>query len=293
MKQDKTKVNFQVIEISDRQFLKLSELVSSKFGIKLPLDKKIMFQSRLQPRLKELGMESFELYCNYVFQRENINQELTPLIDLVSTNKTEFFREKQHFDLIKHKLMPEMFEKVSNVQNQFLRCWSAGCSSGQEAYSLAMTFEDYKLTSERFFDYHILGTDVSESMLDTANSGIYPFQQCELIPEYYRKRYVMKSKDEKNQRIKMMKLIRSKTEFRYSNLMDSDYGITSFFNLIFIRNTLIYFNRENQYKILKRICERLVPGGYLFIGHSESLINLDLPIRVISPSVYQKFQENE
>ncbi len=247
-----------------------------------------MFQSRLQPRLRELGMDSFKAYSDYIFKSENTISELSKLIDFVSTNKTDFFRENEHFDLILNRLLPDIFSGVEKTKDRFIRCWSAGCSNGQEAFSLAMTLEEFKRRNERFVDYQILGTDVSDRMLKTAKSGIYPYSQVEMIPEEYLKKYVMKSKDQENPRIKIMKSIQLKTEFRYSNLMDKKYSINQMFQIIFIRNTLIYFNQENQFEILKKIIDRLLPGGYLFIGHSESLINLDLPIRIVSPSVYQK-----
>ncbi len=247
-----------------------------------------MFQSRLQPRLRELKMDSFESYCNYIFQLKNKDAELSAMIDLVSTNKTEFFREKDHFDLIRERVLPELLDSEKKVQDRFIRCWSAGCSNGQEAYSLAMVLEDYRQQCEAFVDFHILGTDVSSRVLKLAKEAIYPFEQSTDIPMDYLKRFVLKSKDQTNPRIKIMKSLHTKVDFKYSNLMDKDYKIKQQFHLIFIRNTLIYFDQENQFQILKRIINHLLPGGYLFIGHSESLINLDLPIQIISPSVYQK-----
>lgn len=286
-------MNFQIIEIKDNEFQRLSNLVSDKFGIKLPVDKRIMFQSRFQSRLRELGMDSFKAYCDFIFKPENTAAELSKMIDLVSTNKTDFFREKEHFDLIYNRFLPELIDEKKKGVRQLVNCWSAGCSNGQEAFSLAITLEEYKLKTKALVDYQILGTDVSESVLNIARSGIYPFSEIGMIPQEYWKKYVLKSKDQKNPRIKIIQSIQSKIEFKYSNLVDNDYSISRMFHFIFIRNTLIYFDRENQYKILMKVIDRLLPGGYLFIGHSESLINLNLPIRIVSPSVYQKISNEE
>ncbi|MGQ8338489.1 CheR family methyltransferase [Sunxiuqinia sp. A32] len=277
-------MNFKLIEISERQFAQLAELLTNTIGIKLPPEKRIMFQSRMQSRLNELGFNSFETYASYLLKPENKMTELPAMIDLVSTNKTEFFREKEHFDLLLSTILPDLVSE----QKQFIDCWSAGSSNGQEAFSLAMILEEFKLKNKLLSNYHILGTDVSSRMLKIAKNGIYPFSSSTQIPSEYLKRYVLKSKDVSNPKIKIMKSIQSKIEFRYSNLMDDNYNIQNKFQIIFIRNTLIYFNQKNQFEVLKKVVNKLVPGGFLFIGHSESLINMDLPLKVIWPSVYQK-----
>lgn len=281
---------YQLIQISEEQFNRLARLLTDRYGIKLPADKRIMLQSRLQPRLRELEMDSFEKYCRFVSDPANTVAELEKMIEYVATNKTDFFREDQHFKLLSSVVLPGLSDRESVGYNRHLRCWCAGCSTGQEAFSLAMTIEEYKQTAGGIVDYSVLASDVSSRVLETARTATYPFSQSDRIPLSYLKKYVLKSRDTRNPRIRIAKSIRSKVTFAYGNLMEQDYGINLRFQIIFIRNTLIYFDFRNQKQILKKVIDQLEPGGYLFVGHSESLIYSDLPISLIRSSLYQKHQ---
>lgn len=279
---------YQLIQISEENFSRLGQLLTDRYGIKLPADKRIMFQSRLQTRLRELGMDSFEKYCQFAFNPANTSDELKKMVDYISTNKTDFFRENQHFELLSSVVLPDLSNRPLSAGNDMIRCWCAGCSTGQEVFSMAMIIEEYKRDICGTIDYSILGSDISSRVLEVARAGIYPFSQSARIPPSYLKRYVLKSRDTQNPRIRIAKPVRSKVTFAYGNLMDQDYLINLQFQIIFIRNTLIYFDRENQKRILKTVLDHLAPGGYLFVGHSESLINSDLPISLVGSSLYQK-----
>lgn len=281
-------MGYQHIQISEKDFFRLGKLLSDRYGIKLPAEKRIMFQSRLQARLRELGMDSFGKYCQFIFNPANTLGELSKMAEYISTNKTEFFREAQHFEILLSTILPELCQRNLAGSDSMIRCWSAGCSMGQEAFSLAMTLEEYKHRSGASFNYSILGSDISGKVLDVARAGIYPFNQSARIPDSYLKRYVLKSKDSQHPRIRIVKPLRSKVSFIYGNLMDADYRLNLKFKIIFIRNTLIYFNRENQKLILRQVLDHLEYKGYLFVGHSESLIDSDLPIVNVGPSLYQK-----
>lgn len=280
-------MHFNLIEISENDYLRLSKLLTQRYGLKLPLEKRIMFQARLQTRLRELSFNSFSRYCQYILEPENTQRELEEMIDYISTNKTDFFRENEHFLILQSEILPSIF-KAQEIENPFLNCWSAGCSKGQEAYSLAMLLDDFRVTKVPGLDFHILGTDVSRNVLKTAQQAIYPFSETEQIPHWYRKRYLLKSKDKTDPKIRIGKSIRAHVDFCYSNLMDEKYNFDCQFQIIFLRNTLIYFEQPIQTDILRKVLRHLQPGGYLFIGHSESLINRELPIEMIAPSVYQK-----
>ena len=282
-------MEYNIPKISDTDFLAVGELITHRYGIRMPAEKKIMFQSRLHSRLRELKLESYDEYCQFVLDPQNTERELKTMINFISTNKTEFFRESQHFLLLRSEILSGLCSRKTNYQGCVVRCWSAGCSSGQEAFSLAMELEEFKREYKGSFDYNILGTDVSAKVLDVAKKGIYPFSQSKQIPKDYLSNYVLKSKDTQKPRIKMLKSIRSKVVFNHGNLMDAEYQFDNTFDLIFLRNTLIYFSRTDQVKILKNLLDYLNEGGYLFIGHSESLINFDLPLRTIAPSLYQKY----
>ena len=280
-------MDYQLIHISENEFNELGRLLTRRYGIKLPSEKRIMFQSRLQGRLRELKINSFEEYAQYVKNPVNINAELGKMIDYISTNKTEFFREKQHFDLMLSRVLPEIYSR-QNQGHQMIRCWSAGCSEGQEAFSMAMTIEEFIQNKQEATDYSIIGSDVSGKVLNVARRGIYPFSQSSFIPSSYLKKYVLKSKDIRVPRIKITSSIRSKVTFNYGNLVDSHYGHWHPFKIIFIRNTLIYFDRKDQIEIIRKVLKCLENSGYLFVGHSESLIDWELPLKLVGPSVYQK-----
>ncbi len=281
-------MEYNIPKISETDFLAVGELITRRYGIRMPAEKKIMFQSRLHSRLRELNIESYDEYCQFVLNPQNTERELRTMINFISTNKTEFFRESEHFLLLRSEILPDLFDRAITSQG-LVRCWSAGCSSGQEAFSMAMELEEFKREYKGVFDYNILGTDVSAKVLDVATKGIYPFSQSTQIPENYLLNYVLKSKDTQKPRIKIIKPIRSKVVFNYGNLMDTEYQFDNTFELIFLRNTLIYFSRKDQMNILRNVLSHLNEGGYLFIGHSESLINFDFPIRTIAPSLYQKY----
>ncbi len=279
-----------IIQISTDDFFALGKLITDRYGIRLPIEKRILFQSRLQSRLKELQFSSFAEYRQFVLNPENREKELLKMIDHISTNKTEFFREPRHFDLLSLQILPDLIREFDKNNTPLIHCWSAGCSSGQEAYSLAMVVSKFLSAHTGSYDYSIVGTDVSGKMLAMAERGVYPFSQSENIPESYLKEYVLKSKGDDDKRIKISKNIRSKIRFIRSNLMDDVYTFNQKFSIIFLRNTLIYFSRDDQQKILQKVLNFLEDNGYLFIGHSESLINLDLPIQIVAPSLYKKCQ---
>ena len=278
----------EIIQISDNLFLKLGKLISEKYGIKMPIEKKIMFQARLQKRLRELNLISFDEYARLLFERNGGINELDILADYISTNKTEFFREIAHFNFLTHSVFPEFLTHVPAFRIPFLKIWSAGCSSGQEAYSIAITIEDYICRSGFKFEYLITASDISTRMLKIAKEAIYPMSHVDGISLEMKQKYFLKSKEIKDQKVRIVKEIRDKVNFEYLNLMDDFYQVEDKFNIIFLRNTLIYFEPATQIKILTNVIDRLIGGGYLFIGHSESLINLNFPIKSIAPSIYVK-----
>lgn len=254
----------------------------------MSIEKKIMFQSRLQKRLHELNMISFDEYAVRLLDSNGGTEEFSVLADFISTNKTEFFRERSHFDFLTDIVLPQFQEQMPNYRISQMNIWSAGCSSGQEAYSMAITIEEFIGASGCNLSYFITATDISTRMLKIAREAIYPIVQVDEISIELKRKYFLKSKSSNDQRVRLAKEIRNKVRFGYLNLMDDLYGINDVFNVIFLRNTLIYFEPAVQIEILTKVLDKLVDGGFLFIGHSESLINMNLPIRSIAPSVYVK-----
>lgn len=263
-------------------------MITERYGIKMSIEKKIMFQSRLQKRLRELNLISFDEYAALLFNANGGAKEFSILADFISTNKTDFFRESNHFDFLTEHVFPNFPGQVPNYLIPQMNIWSAGCSSGQEAYSLAITIEEFNRNSGFKLNYFIIATDISTRMLKVAKEAIYPMAQVDTISMDLKQKYFLKSKGIDDQKVRMAKDIRDKVRFFYLNFMDDSYDLKIDFNVIFLRNTLIYFEPAVQIKILTKVLDKLVDGGYLFIGHSESLINMNLPIRSIAPSVYVK-----
>lgn len=247
-----------------------------------------MFQARLQRRLHELDIDSFDEYAKILFSISNESTEFNLLADFISTNKTEFFRENEHFCFLSEHILPESLKNSASNLFPELNIWSAGCSSGQEAYSIGIQIEEYMRTRGIQFEYSILATDISGKMLRAAKEAVYPMTQVDGMPIELKHRYFLKSKNSKDAKVKVVKAIREKVKVGYLNLMDGLYPFDAQFDVVFLRNTLIYFDQQIQLKVLTKVLGSLKTGGYLLIGHSESLINLHLPIKSIAPSVYIK-----
>lgn len=273
--------------LSDRMFQRFSAFIQTELGIKMPAAKRTMLQARLQKRLRKLGMANFEDYYEFVFSPEGQRTELPNLIDAVTTNKTDFFRESQHFQYLTVRVLPELMRDFGAGIERPARFWSAGCSTGEEPYTLAMVLGEFRLHHPRF-RFSILGTDISGEVLRTAAAGIYAHDKVAPVPLPLRKRYLLKSRDAKKDLVRVVAELRDLVEFRRVNFMSRDLGIRSVMDVVFCRNVLIYFDRDNQEAILNRICSHLMPGGYLFTGHSETLNGLDVPLVQAASTVYRK-----
>ena len=273
--------------MTDDDFLRFSRLVYSICGIKLPPQKKTMLEGRLRKRLRALGMASFEEYSEYLFNQGGLDQELIQLINEVTTNKTDFFREPAHFDLLKTSVIPNLISTFGAGIDRPLRVWSAGCSSGEEPYTLAMVMEEFGRTLSGF-RFSIMATDISTKVLEKAALGIYALDKVFPVPEDFKKRYLLRSKDKSQPRARVTPELRSHVTFRRLNFMDGDFGITETFDVIFCRNVIIYFDRATQEKLLRKLCSHIPVGGYLFMGHSESLNGMNLPLMQVAPSAYRR-----
>lgn len=271
-------------ELSDAEFQKLSSFIYKEYGIKLPPVKKIMLQSRLHKRLKTLELNSFKEYLDYVFSKQGMEEEVIQMMDVVSTNKTDFFREPSHFEYMQHHLLPRIAETKKSIP---IKIWSAACSSGEEPYTIAITMEEFK-AQNRALEYNILGTDISTRVLDTAQKAVYPMSRVDMIPIQLKKKYFLKSKDLTNPRVKIAPSIRSKISFKRLNFMDNDYLVGDTFDIIFCRNVLIYFDKETQERVINKLCSKLAVKGTFFLGHSESLTGISAPLKQIKPTIFEK-----
>ena len=268
-------------QLSDADFAKLSKFIYTQYGIKMPPEKKIMLQSRLQKRLRALCIYSFKEYIDYVFGSNN-NEEVVHMMDVVSTNKTDFYREPAHFDFLRQSVLPKLYETKKQI-----KIWSAGCSSGPEVYTLCIELCEFA-SMHQGFDFSILGTDISTLMLKKAYAGIYPEEMLEIVPLDIKRKYMLKSKDRTKKLVRMNEILRRKVRFQRLNFIDDQYGINEQFDIIFCRNVLIYFDRETQEKVINKLCQHLKIDGYFFLGHSESITNINVPLKQIRPTVYSR-----
>lgn len=269
--------------IANADFNRLSSFIYKEIGIKLPPAKKSMLEGRLQKHLKVLGLHSFKEYCDYVLGPTG-QQERTKMMDLVTTNKTDFFREPAHFTFLQSDLLPEL---TGRSAIRPLKCWSAGCSSGEEPYTLAMVFSEYA-EQEPMLNFQIYATDISTAVLEMAAKAVYPHGRITDIPQLQRQKYLLRSKDPSDFTVRIAPAIRKKVHFARLNFMQDQYDVPSDFDIIFCRNVLIYFDKPTQERVIGKLCNHLRKDGYLFLGHSESITDMRLPLKQIRPTIFKK-----
>lgn len=271
-------------ELSEKDFNVFSKYIYSEFGIKMPPVKRVMLQGRLLKRIRDLKFKTYSEYKDYFFSDEGQEKELLHFLSVVTTNKTDFFREPGHFIFLNENVLPE-FQNSS--PNRPLKVWSAGCSSGEEPYTISIVLNEYRRLNPPL-RFEILGTDISANVLEKASRGVYPMNKVEVISLDLKRRYFLKSKDTVNPTVRVKPILQSGLTLRYLNLIDPFYDIQDKFDVIFCRNVLIYFDRETQEKVIRKLCSHLKPGGYFFIGHSESLSGMNLPLEHIKPTIFKK-----
>ena len=270
--------------LTTKDFGRLSRFIYDTCGIKMPDVKKTMLEARLQKRLRGLGMRSFGDYCDYLFSAAGMEHELVQMLDMVTTNKTDFFREPDHFDYLTETVLPEWCQRHRGTR---LSIWSAGCSSGEEPYTLAMVLSEFALANPGF-DFQILATDISTRVLEKAKAAIYPESLVEPVPLSLKKKYLLRSKDRSNGMVRIIPELREKVRFNRLNFMDEDFGMRDQLDVIFCRNVIIYFDRPTQEKLLQRFHRQMKPGAFIFMGHSETLSGLNVPLTSVFPTVYRK-----
>ncbi len=273
--------------MSEKDFDKFSRFIHANLGIKMPPQKKSMLEARLRKRLRALGMSSFEEYRDYFFSDDGMPKEIVSLCDVVTTNKTDFFREPAHFDILTRSALPDLMQQGLISTERPLKLWSAGCSSGEEPYTLAMVLSEFAQTHDGF-DFSLLGTDLSSQVLERAVNGIYSMERIAPVSDSMRRKYLLRSKNREEQLVRVMPELRARMRFMRLNFMDEDYGIEEMFQVIFCRNVIIYFDRPTQARIVGNICDHLITNGYIFMGHSETLNGMGLPLKQVAPSVYQR-----
>jgi chemotaxis protein methyltransferase CheR len=274
--------------MSDSEFELLSGFIQAHCGIKMPHSKKSMLESRLQKRLRILGISSFREYCRILFQSPEGARELVHMIDAVTTNKTDFYREPTHFQFLEETVLPEYVSRSDHTGNNGYSLWSAGCSTGEEPYSLAIVLSEFANRNPGFL-YSITATDICSEVVAKAQQGIYDQNQVAPVPATLRKKYFMQSKDRNKELVRIVPELRAVVKFRCANLMnESSMPPRNSMDAIFCRNVIIYFDRETQFRLLSCFCRSLKTGAHLFLGHSETVHGFDLPLIRKQSTIYGK-----
>ncbi len=266
-----------------RELKALGDFIYQELGIVITPAKKTMLEARLHRRLRALGLTSYSEYLDYLRSAKGMEVELPQMADCVTTNTTCFLREPQHFAFLAETVLPQFLERH---RGEVFHLWSAGCSSGQEPYTLAMVLSEFRERHPEFI-FSILATDISTRVLQEAQRAIYPLEDIECVPVAWRRKYLLRSKDRSRNLVRVAPEIRARVQFRRLNFME-EWHFREPMHVIFCRNVMIYFDRATQGRLCAKFCQVLVPGGYLFIGHSESLSGHDLPLRQRVPAVYQR-----
>lgn len=267
-------------ELRPAQFAEISQLVHRVCGISLRPGKEELVRSRLIKRLHALGVDDFDAYFTYL-QQDTSGQELITMIDVLTTNKTNFFREPQHFTFLVQHVLPPL-----QATGQAMRFWSAGCSSGEEPYSLAMTLRESLPDIDRR-DVRILGTDISVSILAVARQAVYGEENLSDVPEPLLHKYFTPVPHASTHLYQVSDTVRAMVALARLNLIQK-WPMQGPFDVIFCRNVMIYFDKPTQEWLVKRFWSLLRPGGYLFLGHSESLATGSHRFHYVQPAIYMK-----
>lgn len=266
-------------EVSDRDMLLFQQLFKRWIGLHLPVTKKALLQSRLGGRLQELGLSELSQYHAMIAADDGV-EERQRAIDLITTNETYFFREQAHFDFLANELLPSWGDAKA------LRVWSAASSTGEEAYTLAMLLDHHRPDGT----WSVFASDISTRVLSFARRALYPMARGQNIPKPYLRRYCLRGTDAYEGHFLMEGALRRKVEFAQRNLTNLDVFNDGPFDLIFLRNVIIYFDFPTKVQVINAVVKRLRPGGYLIVGHSESLHGMEHGLEMHSPSIYRKPQ---
>ena len=283
---DERSLGRRASELRKRDFARLADFVQGYSGIMMPPIKKTLMEGRLRRRAKALGMSDVSEYCRYLLDEGGLDEEAEHVIDVVTTNKTDFFREAAHFEFLSCQALPNLLCERNSPQ---IKAWSAACSIGAEAYSIAMVLGDFALV-HREMTFTVYATDICHEVLQRGVRAVYSDGDVVPVPRSQRDRYFMRAKNPDRGEVRVVPSLRQQVRFGRLNLMDPCYAMPKDMDIIFCRNVLIYFRREVQHQVLSRLCEHLRPGGYLFVGHTESLAGHRLPVNQVGNAVFVRNQ---
>ena len=265
--------------LSDKDFMRLATFIHSNYGINL-FKKKSLIESRLNTTIGNSGFDDFTGYIDHILSKKNTN-DIETMLNKLTTNYTYFMREPAHFDFFKNTILPQL---VSQKKDKVMSIWSAGCSSGEEPYTISMIIKDFLGAQASAWDTRVLATDISQNVLSTATNASYPASSLQNLPPTWKQKYFVKAAEDK---YTVAPIIKSNVIFKTFNLM-SPIQFRMKFDVIFCRNVMIYFDAPTKDALINRFYDATAPNGYLLIGHSESVNKEKTQYRYLQPATYQK-----
>lgn len=267
---------------TEPHFDRFVEFVRDEIGVKLGASKRVMLEGRLRRHISDLGLPDFDGYLRWLFEEGALDEERQAIFDAVTTNKTDFFREAEHFDILRRLCVPN-FQASGRAR---CKIWSAAASTGVEAYTIAMVLSE--MARAHPFDWAVLGTDINAEVLQTARRAIYAADLAQTVPAGLRQRYFRMGHADFQSTLRIVPELRARVRFQPLNLMDDVYAIDHDVDVIFLRNVLIYFEPADQARVIARMVGHLAPGGSLFVGHSEAMVVRHPLLTQIAPAVFQR-----
>lgn len=270
-----------MVEITDKEFEQLVSFIKKNYGIHIKEEKRAMLTGRLYSTLAQYGYKSFSEFYEKLISNDS-KEAVTTLVNRITTNHTYFMREKDHFEYFQNTVLPYLDK---TVEDKDLRVWCAACSTGEESYTLAMIIDEYFGNGKSSWDTRLLATDISERVLNIAQLGIYTKENVAALPATWRMSYF---KPYDKDRVVVVDRIKNEVIYRKFNLMEKVFPFRKKFHVIFCRNVMIYFDNETKEELIRKFYNSLEEGGYLFIGHSESILRSDTNFKYIRPAIYRK-----
>lgn len=270
------------------RFDRFSRMVQDSIGVQLPVSKKVMVESRLRRRITELGLRTVDDYFRHLFDNGGLNDELDTIFDAVTTNKTDYFREAEHFIHLTERIIPARLSKrQATGRSSMFKVWSAAASTGAEAYTAAMVLADRE-SRRGAFEWRILGTDINRQVLSEAKRAVYSDAVIQPVPAAFRDRFLMRGQGAQKGNWRIVPDLRRRVNFQKMNLMDTHYPVDRDLDVIFLRNVLIYFSEADQARVISQLAGHLALHGHLIVGHAEGMIVRHSNLRQVGPAVYRK-----
>ncbi|WP_322243005.1 CheR family methyltransferase [Tabrizicola sp.] len=272
------------------RFERFSRMVQDSIGVQLPASKKVMVESRLRRRITELGLRSVDEYFRHLFDNGGLTNELDSIFDAVTTNKTDFFREAEHFIHLTERIIPaRLSRRQATGRSSMFKVWSAAASTGAEAYTAAMVLADRE-SRRGAFEWRILGTDINRKVLVEAKRAVYSDMIVQPVPTGFRERFLMRGQGQQKGNWRVIPDLRRRVNFQKMNLMDNHYPVDRDLDVIFLRNVLIYFSEADQARVINQLSGHLAHHGHLIVGHAEGMVVRHPSLRQVGPAVYRKEQ---